>query len=78
MIKRCKEANIESVYGIMEMEDNKRNDLLQMDVLQLYVGLRIPFKLTKRCPRCDAATFVNSYPTLDVSFKTNAQLEHPS
>ena len=44
MIKRCKEVNIESVYGIMEMEDNKRDDLLQMDVLQLYVGVRIPIQ----------------------------------
>ena len=46
MIKhQCKEVNIESVYGIMEMEDNKQNDLLQMVVLQfLYVGLRIPIQ----------------------------------
>ena len=25
-------------------EDNKHNNLLQMDVLQLYVGLRIPIQ----------------------------------
>ncbi|KAG1851365.1 Sec63 domain-containing protein [Suillus subluteus] len=46
IVKRCKDAGIESVYDVMEMEDDKRSELLQMD-----------------------ATFVNSYPTLDVSFK---------
>ncbi|KAG6370880.1 putative RNA helicase [Boletus reticuloceps] len=51
VIKRSKEAGIESVYDIMEMEDDKRNKLLQMDVRQMR----------------DVAKFVNSYPTLDVS-----------
>ncbi|KAF9237747.1 putative RNA helicase [Melanogaster broomeanus] len=53
VIKRCKNAGIESVYDIMEMEDDKRTELLQMDVRQMR----------------DVATFVNSYPTLDVSFE---------
>ncbi|KAH7882250.1 putative RNA helicase [Phlebopus sp. FC_14] len=53
VIKRCKEAGVESVYDVMEMEDDKRNELLQMDVRQMR----------------DVATFVNSYPTLDVSFE---------
>lgn len=35
VIKRCKEAGIESVYDIMEMEDDKRNALLQMDARQM-------------------------------------------
>ncbi|KAF8555606.1 Sec63-domain-containing protein [Imleria badia] len=52
VIKRCKDAGIESVYDIMEMEDDKRNQLLQMDVRQMR----------------DVAKFVNSYPTLDVSY----------
>ncbi|THG98887.1 hypothetical protein EW026_g3361 [Hermanssonia centrifuga] len=51
VIKRCKEAKIESVYDIMEMEDEQRNELLQMDARQMR----------------DVATFVNSYPTLDVT-----------
>ncbi|KIM78188.1 hypothetical protein PILCRDRAFT_824660 [Piloderma croceum F 1598] len=51
VIKRCKEANVESVYDIMEMEDDQRSDLLRMDARQMR----------------DVATFVNSYPTLDVS-----------
>jgi len=37
----------------MEMEDDKRNKLLQMDVKQMR----------------DVAKFVNSYPTLDVSYE---------
>ncbi|KAG6857079.1 hypothetical protein H0H87_009640 [Tephrocybe sp. NHM501043] len=51
VIKRCKEAGIESVYDVMEMEDDKRNELLQMTQIQMR----------------DVAMFVNSYPTLDVS-----------
>ncbi|KAF8886795.1 putative RNA helicase [Infundibulicybe gibba] len=51
VVKRCKEAGIESVYDIMEMEDDKRAGLLQMNASQMR----------------DVATFVNSYPTLDVS-----------
>ncbi|TFK49242.1 putative RNA helicase [Heliocybe sulcata] len=51
VITRCKEAGVESVYDIMEMEDDKRNAVLQMDSRQMR----------------DVATFVNSYPTLDVT-----------
>ncbi|KAJ7271901.1 Sec63 Brl domain-containing protein [Mycena haematopus] len=51
VITRCKEAGIESVYDIMEMEDDKRVGLLQMTSAQMK----------------DVAMFVNSYPTLDVS-----------
>ncbi|KJA17891.1 hypothetical protein HYPSUDRAFT_205863 [Hypholoma sublateritium FD-334 SS-4] len=51
VIKRCKDAEIESVYDVMEMEDDQRNQLLQMTPVQMR----------------DVATFVNSYPTLDVS-----------
>ncbi|CAL1708451.1 unnamed protein product [Somion occarium] len=53
VIARCKAAGIESVYDIMEMEDDQRNKLLQMDARQMR----------------DVATFVNSYPTLDVNFE---------
>ncbi|KAK0192909.1 putative RNA helicase [Armillaria mellea] len=51
VIERCKDAGIESVYDIMEMEDDKRTALLQMSQAQMQ----------------DVATFVNSYPTLDVT-----------
>ncbi|PPQ70945.1 hypothetical protein CVT26_014249 [Gymnopilus dilepis] len=51
VIKRCKDAGIESVYDVMEMEDDQRNQLLQMTPIQMR----------------DVATFVNSYPTLDVT-----------
>ncbi|KAK0494609.1 putative RNA helicase [Armillaria luteobubalina] len=51
LIERCKDAGIESVYDIMEMEDDKRTALLQMSQAQMQ----------------DVATFVNSYPTLDVT-----------
>ncbi|KAF8056607.1 DNA polymerase theta/eta [Lyophyllum atratum] len=51
VVKRCKDAGVESVYDVMEMEDEKRNELLQMTPAQMR----------------DVATFVNSYPTLDVT-----------
>ncbi|KAF9487720.1 Sec63-domain-containing protein [Pleurotus eryngii] len=51
VIKRCKDAGVDSVYDIMEMEDDQRTSLLRMDARQMR----------------DVATFVNSYPTLDVS-----------
>ena len=35
VIKRCQEAGVESVYDIMDMEDEKRNALLQMDNRQM-------------------------------------------
>ncbi|KAI0070649.1 Sec63-domain-containing protein [Panus rudis PR-1116 ss-1] len=53
VIQRCKEAGVETVYDIMEMEDDKRNELLRMDARQMR----------------DVATFVNAYPTLDVNFE---------
>ena len=35
VIKRCKEAGIESVYDVMEMEDKDRSQLLQMTPAQM-------------------------------------------
>ncbi|THU79088.1 hypothetical protein K435DRAFT_832171 [Dendrothele bispora CBS 962.96] len=51
VVTRCTDAGVESVYDVMEMEDDKRNGLLQMTPAQMQ----------------DVAAFVNSYPTLDVS-----------
>ncbi|KAH9932327.1 Sec63-domain-containing protein [Fomitopsis serialis] len=53
VIARCKAAGVDSVYDIMEMEDDKRNTVLRMDARQMR----------------DVATFVNSYPTLDVNYE---------
>lgn len=35
VIKRCQDSGVESVYDIMDLEDDKRNELLQMDVRQM-------------------------------------------
>lgn len=37
VIKRCKGAGVETVYDVMEMEDDKRDALLQMTSAQMYV-----------------------------------------
>ena len=37
MISRCKDAGVESVYDIMELEDDVRNNLLQMTAPQMCV-----------------------------------------
>ena len=54
VVAKSKEMNIESVYDVMEMEDEDRNKLLS--------GLdkgRVQ----------DVATFVNSYPSIEVDYK---------
>ena len=40
VVKRCKDAGVGTVYDIMELEDDKRNNLLQMDARQMYVPLQ--------------------------------------
>lgn len=70
VIKRCNDAGIESVYDIMEMEDDKRISLLQMSSAQMSVVNVLSRLLCSNLLsiyRQDVATFVNSYPTLDVS-----------
>ena len=37
VINRCNEAGIETVYDVMEMEDDDRTKLLQMTSSQMYV-----------------------------------------
>ena len=39
LIKRCKATSIESVYDIMEMEDEQQSQLLQMTATQMYIFL---------------------------------------
>ncbi len=35
VIKRCQDAGVESVYDVMDMEDDQRSQLLQMDNRQM-------------------------------------------
>lgn len=35
VVKRCQDAKIESVYDIMEMEDDQRSEILRMDARQM-------------------------------------------
>jgi pre-mRNA-splicing helicase BRR2 len=53
----------------MEMEDDKRTALLQMDANKTSVNsaAEVTMSNTNIFARRDVATFVNSYPTLDVS-----------
>ena len=47
VVARCKEAKISTVYDVMDLEDNERNDLLQMTTRQMR----------------DVAKFCNAYPS---------------
>jgi pre-mRNA-splicing helicase BRR2 len=69
VIKRCKDAGIESVYNIMEMEDDKRTALLRMDANKTSVNstTEIIVSNIKIYARRDVATFVDSYPALGVN-----------
>ncbi|GAW10525.1 Sec63-domain-containing protein [Lentinula edodes] len=51
VVRRCVEAGVESVYDVMDMEDEKRVEVLRMSNAQMQ----------------DVAAFVNSYPSLDVT-----------
>ncbi|KIY72493.1 putative RNA helicase [Cylindrobasidium torrendii FP15055 ss-10] len=51
VIERCTEAGAQSVFDIMEMDEDKREKLLQMSSAQM----------------SDVAVFVNAYPSLDVA-----------
>lgn len=53
IIKRCGEAGIESVFDLMEMEDDQRVELLQMTPNQLAA----------------VAGFVNKYPNIDINYE---------
>ncbi|WOO77743.1 U5 small nuclear ribonucleoprotein helicase [Vanrija pseudolonga] len=53
VLERFKKANYDSVYDIMELEDNERSHLLQMNDRQL----------------ARVAKFVNSYPNIEVSYE---------
>lgn len=52
IIKRCQEKKMESIFDIMEMEDDERNELLQLTEEQM----------------ADVARFCNKYPNIEMSF----------
>ncbi|XP_065882563.1 U5 small nuclear ribonucleoprotein 200 kDa helicase-like [Dysidea avara] len=53
IIKRCTEKEIESVFDIMDMDDDKRNSLLQLTDSQMK----------------DVIRFCNSYPNIDLNYE---------
>lgn len=53
VIKRCEQHEVESVFDIMELEDDVRNDVLRMDKNRLR----------------EVANFVNRYPNVEVGFE---------
>lgn len=53
IIKRCKEKNIETVFDIMELEDDDRISLLQLSESQM----------------ADVARFCNRYPNIEMSYE---------
>ncbi|XP_061184302.1 U5 small nuclear ribonucleoprotein 200 kDa helicase-like isoform X1 [Saccostrea echinata] len=53
LIKKCQEKKIESIFDVMEMEDDDRNELLQLTEEQM----------------ADVARFCNKYPNIEMSFE---------
>ncbi|CAN6808070.1 unnamed protein product [Brassica oleracea] len=53
LAKRCQENNIETVFDLVEMEDGRRQELLQMSNTQLL----------------DIARFCNRYPNIDLAYE---------
>ena len=53
IIKRCTEREVETVFDIMELEDNTRNRLLQLSEAQM----------------ADVAKFCNRYPNIEMSYE---------
>jgi pre-mRNA-splicing helicase BRR2 len=53
IIKRCSDKGVESVFDIMDMEDDARNSLLQFSDVQMQ----------------DVARFCNRYPNIDLTYE---------
>lgn len=53
IIKRCQEKNLETIFDIMEMEDDERNELLQLTEAQM----------------ADVARFCNRYPNIELTYE---------
>ena len=59
LANKCKTAGVEGIFDIMDMEDEPRNKLLNMNEAQMM----------------DVARFCNSYPSLDLEFKVEDEEE---
>lgn len=57
MMERCKKYEVETVYDIMSLEDDERDDVLQLEGDKLQ----------------DIAEFVNKYPNVDVQYEVDLQ-----
>jgi pre-mRNA-splicing helicase BRR2 len=69
VIKRCADAGVESVYDIIDLEDENRTQLLQMSNQQMLVFHTSQLlSLVSQVNRKDVAAFVNSYPTLELNY----------
>jgi pre-mRNA-splicing helicase BRR2 len=55
LIKKCTEKGLESVFDIMDMEDDARNSLLELTSNQMQ----------------DVARFCNRYPNIDLTFEVS-------
>lgn len=53
VVKRCQEHSVETVFDIMELEDEDRNKLLQMTDVQM----------------ADVAKFCNRYPNIELTYE---------
>ncbi|XP_076460821.1 U5 small nuclear ribonucleoprotein 200 kDa helicase-like [Babylonia areolata] len=53
IIKRCQEKSLETIFDIMEMEDDERNELLQLTEAQM----------------ADVARFCNRYPNIELTYE---------
>ena len=53
LAKKCKAAGVEGIFDLMDMEDEPRNKLLEMNELEMM----------------DVARFCNNYPGLDLEYK---------
>lgn len=53
LLKRCKRSNVDTVYDVMALEDNERNEILRLDGEELD----------------KVAEFVNLYPNIDISYE---------
>ena len=51
---RCKEANVESIFDIMELEDDIRDQLLQLNEDEM----------------ADVARFCNRYPNIELEYRS--------
>lgn len=59
VIQRCAKADVKSVYDIMELEDDQRNELLQMDAKQMR----------------EVAKVCNAYPSIELSHEVEDPTE---